>query len=99
MGVPVVSLYGQRHGSRFGYSLLMNVGLGELAVQTEEEYIARAVALAKDPELLTGLHQNLRRIMQVSPLMDGRGYTRAVEAVYEKMWQTWLNQQPALQDN
>ena len=99
MGVPVISLYGQRHGSRFGYSLLMNVGLGELTARTEEEYIARAVALAKDPELLSGLHQNLRRLMEASPLMDGRGYTRAVEAAYEKMWQIWLNQQPALQDN
>ena len=90
MGVPVVSRYGTRHGSRFGYSLLMNVGLGDLAARTEEEYIARAVALAKDPELLSGLHQNLRRLMEASPLMDGRSYTQAVEAAYEKMWQAWL---------
>lgn len=30
MGVPVVSLYGRRHGTRFGYSLQMNTGLEEL---------------------------------------------------------------------
>ena len=30
MGVPVVTRYGKRHGTRFGYSILMQVGLGEL---------------------------------------------------------------------
>ena len=90
MGVPVISLYGQRHGSRFGYSLLMNIGVGELAAATPEEYVAKAVALARDPVLLEGLHQRLRRMMQASPVMDGRGYTREVEAAYERMWQAWL---------
>ena len=33
MGVPVISLYGEFHGTRFGYSILNNVGIGELAVK------------------------------------------------------------------
>ena len=91
MGVPVISLYGTRHGTRFGYSLLMNVGLGELAVPDAESYIERAVALAQDKELLLALHQRLRPMLQQSPIMDGRGYTRAVEAAYEQMWAAWVN--------
>ena len=91
MGVPVISLYGTRHGTRFGYSLLMNVGLGELAVPDAESYIERAVALAQDKELLLALHQRLRPMLQQSPIMDGRGYTRAVEAAYEQMWAAWVD--------
>ncbi|MBQ9497517.1 MAG: hypothetical protein IJR52_08110, partial [Selenomonadaceae bacterium] len=34
MGVPVVSIFGDRHGSRFGLSILKNVGLEELAVNS-----------------------------------------------------------------
>ena len=34
MGVPVVSLYGERRSSRFGLSILTNAGVGELAVPT-----------------------------------------------------------------
>ena len=49
MGVPVVSLYGKRHGSRFGLSILKNIGLEELAVDSYDEYINRAVMLAGDP--------------------------------------------------
>ena len=53
MGVPVVSLYGDRHGSRFGLSILKNVGLEELAVDSYDEYIKRALMLASDWDLLT----------------------------------------------
>ena len=98
MGVPVISLYGQRHGTRFGYSLLMNIGVGELAAATPEDYAAKAVALARDPALREGLHQRLRGMMQASPVMDGRGYTREVEAAYERMWQAWLAAAPAAED-
>ena len=90
MGVPVVTLAGTRHGTRFGLSLLENVGLGELAATTAEEYVEKAVALSEDKELLTALHRNLRPMMQKSPLMDGRSYVREVEGMYEKIWQEWL---------
>ena len=86
MGVPVVSLYGSRHGTRFGRSLLMNAGLGELSAATAAEYAARSIGLAQDWELLTGLRQKLRRMVARSPLMDSQAYMRAVEAAYEKIW-------------
>lgn len=91
MGVPVVSLIGSRHGSRFGYSILKNIGLEELAAKNEEEYVEIAVNLASDKELLYYLHKNLRSIMQNSFLMDGGNYIREVEAIYEKIWDTWIN--------
>ena len=90
MGVPVVTLAGTRHGTRFGLSLLENVGLGELAARTPEEYVEKAAALASDGELLAALHKNLRRMIQRSPVMDGRSYVREVEAMYEEIWQEWL---------
>ena len=82
MGVPVVSLYGARHGSRFGLSMLTNFDLAELAVATVEEYVARAVMLANDSELLTLLRRNLRVMMKNSPLMDSTAYVRDVEKVF-----------------
>ena len=86
MGVPVISLYGKRHGSRFGYSILQNAGIGELAVDKGELYVTKAVALAKDHSLLILLHKNLRHMVTASPLMDAEGYTKAVEDLYQKLW-------------
>ena len=85
MGVPVVSLYGTRHGTRFGLSMLTNVGLPELAVDNVDEYISRAVMLANDSELLTLLRRNLRDMMKNSPLMDGNAYIRNIEKVFAKI--------------
>ena len=92
MGVPVISRYGERHGSRFGYSLLVNVGIGELAAATEQEYIEKAVSLAHDRDLLSLLHQNLRPMMIKSPVMDARNYVSEVEKAYQNIWQHWLGE-------
>ena len=89
-GVPVVSLYGRRHGTRFGYSLLTNAGLGELAAATEEEYVEKAVALGSDPVLLAALHEKIPGMFRQSPVMDAAGYMRDVQAAYERIWQKWL---------
>ncbi len=90
MGVPVVTRYGRRHGSRFGFSILSNIGIEELAADTPEGYIERAVMLARDKELLSALHGQLRRMMQNSPLMRARDYVCEVEAAYEAMWRAWM---------
>ena len=85
MGVPVVSLYGDRHGTRFGLSMLTNVGLPELAVDNVDEYISRAVMLANDWDLLALLRRNLRDMLENSPLMDGKTYTRELEKVFAQI--------------
>ena len=85
MGVPVVSLVGERHGARFGRSFLENIGLGELAVDTPERYVELAVGLAQDAQTLAALRQILRPKMLQSPLMDGAGYVRAVEKLFRDL--------------
>lgn len=82
MGVPVVSLYGTRRGSRFGLSILSNTGLRELAVSNIDEYIDRAVGLASDAEVLDILHKNLRKMMTSSPIMDNKKYITELEYAY-----------------
>lgn len=86
MGVPVVTLYGDRRGSRFGLSILNNTGLGELAVSNINDYIERAVGLAKDWELLDVLHKSLRKMMNAAPIMDGKKYMAELEKAYTSIF-------------
>ena len=86
MGVPVVSRYGARHGTRFGYSILQNLGLGELAAPTAERYLEIAAAVATDSELLSTLHGKLRAFLAASPLTDAAQYAVDIEAAYETVW-------------
>ncbi len=90
MGRPLITLAGKSHGGRFGYSLLMNMGVGELAAFSVEDYIERAVALARDRELLTILQVNIRSMMQKSPLMDTKQYVHDVENVYKMLMKKQL---------
>lgn len=87
MGVPVVTLRGRSHGSRFGASLLENAGVAELIAESEMEYVKKAVQLATSPEILQQFHAGLRKELLRSPLMDGRRYMQDIEAAYRKMWQ------------
>ncbi|WP_415944887.1 hypothetical protein [Selenomonas montiformis] len=87
MGVPVVTLKGNRHGARFGYSFLANLGLQELVAEDAKGYVDIAVKIAGDSELLSLLRANLRRMMQASPLMDSDAYMRAVEDLYQQLWE------------
>ena len=94
MGVPVITLVGERHNSRFGYSLLMNMGLEELCAFSEEEYVQKAVALANDRERLREYHLTIRRKMELSPVMNDTIYMGELEQAYEKIFTAWLNKNP-----
>ncbi|HZK81184.1 MAG TPA: hypothetical protein VFC46_08965, partial [Humisphaera sp.] len=89
MGVPVVTLAGTAHVSRVGVSLLSNVGLPELIATTPERYLAIAAELAADRPRLAELRRSLRQRMLESPLMDGPGFARDVEATYRHAWRRW----------
>jgi predicted O-linked N-acetylglucosamine transferase (SPINDLY family) len=94
MGVPVVSLVGERNLGRAGLSILNNVGMAELAVTDVDAYVAQAVALSREPEKLSRLRQELRPRMLTSPLLDAEGYTRKVEQAFRDMWVDWCAGQP-----
>ncbi len=82
MGVPVVTLAGNRHGARFGASLLTNVGLDGLVAESPAEYVDISVELASQPGVITELRRRLRQMMANSPLMDQLGYVCEVEEAY-----------------
>ena len=89
MGVPVVTLRGERHAARVGASLLGQAGLAELIAGSAEDYVAIASSLAADPERLASLRSSLRRRVMASPLCDGKRFACNMEATYRTMWQRW----------
>ena len=82
MGVPVISIYGDRRDTRLAYDLLSHVGLGELAVTTAQDYLVRAMGLAQSTDTLNALHKNLRAMIKKSAALDPSNYVRALEHQY-----------------
>jgi protein O-GlcNAc transferase len=89
MGVPVVTLRGDRHSGRVGASLLTRVGSTDLIANSVEAYVTTAVALAGDPARLADLRRSLRPRMAASSLCDAAGFARKVEDAYRTMWARW----------
>ncbi|MBO4780016.1 MAG: hypothetical protein J5497_05205, partial [Selenomonadaceae bacterium] len=90
MGVPVITLVGERHNSRFGYSLLANMGLDELCAFSADEYLQKAIELANDRERLREYHLTIRRKMELSPVMNDAVYMGELEQAYEKIFGAWI---------
>ena len=90
MGVPVVTLAGDRHAARVGVTLLTAIGCEDLIAYSPDEYVAIAVSLARDPERAAALRQNLRDKVAGSPLGDVGRLTRQLEDAYHDMYAKWL---------
>ena len=86
MGRPVVTLTGTASYSRTGASLLASAGLADLVTDAPDDYVARAIALARDPARLTALRCDLRSRLSASRLMDAGAFTRDVEDALLAMW-------------
>jgi protein O-GlcNAc transferase len=89
MGIPVVMLEGETYASRFGGSVLANVGLDSMIASNVDQYVDIAVTLAQDLDALESLRRELRPRMAASVLLDFAGFARNVEAAYRQMWRDW----------
>ena len=94
MGVPVITLRGDRFVSRMGENIMMNLGLTECVADSIEAYIASAIALSSDLPRLAALRAGLRERLLNSPLCDDRGFTGDLEAAYRTMWENWCTTHP-----
>ena len=91
MGVPVIALAGDRHAARVSVSLLSVTGCEELIAKDEDEYVEKAIDLARDSDRLASYKANLRRNLKDSPLTDAVGFTRQLELAYGQMWKVWCS--------
>jgi protein O-GlcNAc transferase len=85
MGVPVVTLAGDRAFARSGVTVLNNVGVPEWIADTVEAYVQIATGLAENRDDLVRWRQDLRPRMKASRLLDGARFARDVEAAFQAM--------------
>jgi predicted O-linked N-acetylglucosamine transferase (SPINDLY family) len=95
MGVPVVTLLGQRPPGRASASFLTTLGLPDLIARSVDEYVAIAARAATDRERLVRERESLRERLLASPIGDTQAYTRAVEDVYQELWRRCCAQSTA----
>lgn len=93
MGVPVLTLAGERFIARQGAGLLTNAGLAEWVATDPDDYVARAVQHCADLTQLAALRKGLRQQVLDSPVFDAPRFADHFEAALRAMWVKWCDQQ------
>ncbi len=88
MGVPCVTLLGDRVIQRTSASFFTTLGIPEFIATTEAEYIEKAVAFVTTRrDELAAIRPTLRERLRTSPILVG--YREKVENIYRTLWRNW----------
>jgi predicted O-linked N-acetylglucosamine transferase (SPINDLY family) len=99
MGIPVLTLSGERFLARQGVGLLMNAGLPDWVASDHDDYVARAVAHASDLQKLAALRAKLRQQVLASSIYDAPRFAKHFETALREMWIIWCATANAKQSN
>lgn len=86
MGVPTVSLLGDRFCTRHSASHLRNAGLGELVANDLNEYLRIASGLAGNLDHLSEMRASMREKIAGSPLLDAERFGENFSKCLRTMW-------------
>lgn len=89
MGVPVVTVRGDRHAARVGESLLRAVGHPEWCADDVAGYVNLAARLASDRQELAALRSSLRAEMAASILLDHPAQAARFGDSLRAVWRDW----------
>jgi predicted O-linked N-acetylglucosamine transferase (SPINDLY family) len=92
MGVPVITLLGDRMSSRITATIVNAVGHPEWIARSEADYVDKVVAFAHDVEQRKVLRAGQREQMARSPLCDARGLAMLLEQSYAEMFERWFDE-------
>ena len=80
MGVPVISLAGERQASRMGLSILTAAGRAQWCSEDAGRFAEIAASLAADTAALAEIRAGMRGRLQASALMDAAAFTASLES-------------------
>jgi predicted O-linked N-acetylglucosamine transferase (SPINDLY family) len=79
---------------------LTSLGLEQACIAlNEDEYIAKAEALATQWNILAAMRGGLRDRFKASPLMDYQRLGQSMMASYRQLWREWCAENPVTGDD
>ena len=86
MGTPVLTLEGRGFAARVCAGLVKSAGLPNLVCATPDEYVARAIAIASQPDASAVLRALLEQGRNTSTLFDTPRLVKSLETLFAQMW-------------
>ncbi len=88
MGVPTLTLRGNTPHGRAGSAVAERLGYPELIAESVEDYVAKAVRLARDPEALGGMRVGLRERIRLG-FGDHAAHAAQFREAVRVAWEGW----------
>ena len=89
MGVPVLTLKGNRYLYRFGESINLNLEMKDWIASTKQDYIKKAITFSADIEKLSELRNGLRKKSLSSPVFDSDEFSKDFSEVLSGLWKNF----------
>ena len=97
LGIPLLALEGEAWVSRNGSAILKAMGEEDLIASSTDDYIAKAVDLARNPEKLKALRgERIHEHFVATGITDPIAQTRDVENAYRDIWGRWCAKRSAM---
>ena len=91
MGVPVLTLKGNRYLYRFGESINLNLEMKDWIASTKEDYIKKAITFSADIEKLSEIRNGLRKKSLSSPVFDSDEFSKDFSEMLSDLWKNLKN--------
>ena len=88
MGVPTLSLKGDRFLFHFGEYINANLGLNEWIADDQDDFVKKSNKLSTNLQYLSQLRKELRNQLLKSPVCDGPKLANHFDKM---LWQMWEN--------
>jgi len=85
MGVPVLTLLGDRPAGRQSASFMQTLELPQFVAANGAEYLQCAMAVQADTKMLAAVRNTLRERMRGSPLCDEKGFMRNLVTLLQQL--------------
>jgi predicted O-linked N-acetylglucosamine transferase (SPINDLY family) len=89
MGVPVLTLHGDRFVAHLAETNLQSAGLADWVASDQDDFVARAKAFAADLPALDQLRQGMRARVLGSRLFNAPAFARELETAFQAMYRKW----------
>jgi predicted O-linked N-acetylglucosamine transferase (SPINDLY family) len=90
MGVPFITMKGDRFYAHNGETIAHNAGLSEWIAENQDDYVDKAVGFAARIEQLSMLRTLLREKILQSPLFDCESFAANFTEAMRDMWQEYM---------
>jgi predicted O-linked N-acetylglucosamine transferase (SPINDLY family) len=91
-GVPVLTRAGSLHLSRVGGSMMHALNLSSWVAETDDQFVAAAIAKALDFEQLNRTRLRLRERLATCPLGNGKLFAARMEQLWRECWYAYCRQ-------